>query len=161
MARTTRTSRKAPEDAGASEASPTARFPQCTAMAMSQATRRVQRLYDAALAPHGISVGQFGLLSQIAFMPGLSLHDLAQRNVMDPSTVSRLIRPMIDRGWVRLEADARDRRVKRLRLTEEGMALQKAAMESRHRAEAELQAVIGADTAADIRATMRRLVAQL
>jgi DNA-binding MarR family transcriptional regulator len=133
----------------------------CTCRALSQATRRVHRLYDAALAPLGLTIGQFSLLSQIRSSPGQTLMELATRNIMDPSTVSRLLRPLIARGLVETLVDAEDRRTRRVRLTEEGARLQAEGIPKWKSAQAGLEAAIGSTANADLRALLGTVITTL
>lgn len=133
----------------------------CTCLALSQATRRVQRLYDAALAPHGLSIGQFSFLAHLAALDTMTAADLAERCAMDASTVSRLIRPLIRRDLIRAERDPQDRRALRLSLSHKGRQTFDAARAGWREAQGTLDAAIGRKASANLRADMRRLVAAL
>lgn len=133
----------------------------CTCLALSQATRCVQRLYDGALAPHGLSIGQFSFLAHLAAFEALTAADLAERCAMDASTVSRLTRPLIARGLIRAERDPEDRRALRLSLSAKGRETFDAARAGWREAQGTLDAAIGRKASAVLRAEMRRLVAAL
>lgn len=130
----------------------------CTCRALSQATRRVHRLYDAALAPLGLTIGQFSLLSQVRASPGLTLMELADRNVMDPSTISRLLRPLASRGLVETSVDKDDRRARRVHLTRDGIHLQQQAAPKWEAAQSSLEAAIGKGENAALRAQLATLL---
>jgi DNA-binding MarR family transcriptional regulator len=134
---------------------------ECTCRALSQATRRVHRLYDAALAPLGITIGQFSLLTQIRKAPGLTLSQLAERNVMDASTISRLVRPLMQRGLVESLADPDDRRTRKVRLTPECADLQARGVPLWRAAQASLERAIGAGPNTELRALLGTLLTAL
>ncbi len=140
---------------------PDARMMMCTCRALSQATRRVHRLYDAALAPLGLTIGQFSLLTQIRIAPDQTLMELAERNVMDPSTVSRLLRPLTARGLVETHVDKEDRRARRVRLTGDGAKLQAEAVPNWQAAQAELEHAIGKAPDTELRALLRSVITTL
>ena len=133
----------------------------CTCRALSQATRRVHRLYDAALAPLGLTIGQFSLLTQIRSAPGQTLMELAERNIMDPSTVSRLLRPLMTRGLVESAVDGEDRRARRVRLTEAGARLQAQGIPKWQAAQADLEKAIGKGPNIELRALLGSVITTL
>ena len=72
-------------------------------------------MYDAALAPHGLTVTQYAALVAIARVDSaLAVADLAQRLQMDRTTTSRLVGPLERAGLV-ARVDARKARGERLR----------------------------------------------
>lgn len=142
-------------------AAPDARMMVCTCRALSQATRRVHRHYDAALAPAGLTIGQFGLLVQIHLSPGQTVMELADRNIMDPSTVSRLLRPLMARGLVETRIDADDRRVRRVRLTPAGARLRTEALPLWQAAQSSLEQAIGKGPNTELRALLGAVITNL
>jgi DNA-binding MarR family transcriptional regulator len=99
----------------------------CTAARVRKVARLVSQLYDHHLEPCGLTVTQFGVLGQIRVDDGVGLGTLAQRMVMDPTTLTRALRPLETRGLVQLAPDPNDRRHKQLHLTGEGRAAWEAA----------------------------------
>jgi DNA-binding MarR family transcriptional regulator len=95
----------------------------CNCSALRQAARSVSRLYDDALAPVGLGVGQYGILSRIGRAGESTIAELAGPLVMDRSTLGHLLRPLETRGLVRLGTAAHDRRAKAVALTPAGEAL--------------------------------------
>jgi DNA-binding MarR family transcriptional regulator len=94
---------------------------------LRKAARRVSQIYDEHLAPFGLTITQYGLLAHLAAFDGINIGALAEKLIMDPTTLSRNLRPLIERGFVTARADARDRRTRNLHLTRQGRtALEKA-----------------------------------
>jgi len=118
-------------------------------------------MYDAALAPLGLTIGQFSLLAQIRSAPGLTLMELADRNIMDPSTVSRLLRPLATRGLIEITVDKEDRRVRRVRLTGEGARLQQLGVPKWQSAQASLERAIGKGPDTELRALLGTVITSL
>ncbi len=87
----------------------------CTCSKVRGLARRLTGMYDAALAPHGLTVTQYAALVAIARVDGaLAVADLAQRLQMDRTTTSRLVGPLERAGLV-ARVDARKARGERLR----------------------------------------------
>ena len=94
----------------------------CTGMRVRKLARRVSQIYDEALAGTGLSIGQFGLLGHVVNGRAPSMSELAQRLVMDRSSLSRALGPLLRAGLVELGPRTGDRRVKALRATDLGRA---------------------------------------
>ncbi len=93
---------------------------ECTAAKVRRLARRITRIYDDALAPHGLTVGQIGLLASLRRSEGVAITALADRLSADASTVSRLLKPLVAAGYVTIGPDPDDRRARRVRLTDAG-----------------------------------------
>ncbi|GAB3122929.1 MarR family winged helix-turn-helix transcriptional regulator [Novispirillum itersonii] len=94
----------------------------CTCFQVRRAARIITGRYDAALAPLGLRITQFSVLAHLVQQP-VPLTALAEMLVMDRTTLTRTLKPMLAAGWVTTEADPTDRRIKRAQLTETGLAL--------------------------------------
>lgn len=95
----------------ASEAAP--RPQGCTNFKLRQLLRRVGQHYDTEMAKCGLKTTQYSLLSHVFKLGPIRPGDLAAEMKMDASTLTRNLRPLVDAGWVTLEAgtDARSRLV--------------------------------------------------
>lgn len=71
----------------------------------------------------GISLAQLFVLQQLAEKPAESLNELADRTATHQSSVSVVVRRLVDRGYVTREAAASDRRRVQIALTESGRSL--------------------------------------
>ena len=73
--------------------------------------RRLDQHYDAELAHAELKTTQYSLLSQLVALEPVRPGDLARAMKMQPSTLTRNLRPLIAAGWVKLAAgtDARSR----------------------------------------------------
>jgi DNA-binding MarR family transcriptional regulator len=72
----------------------------CYCQAARRNARFLSRLYDRHLAPEGISIQQFTILSVIDCQPGLLIADLAEKLVMERTSLVRALKPLRDAGWV-------------------------------------------------------------
>jgi DNA-binding MarR family transcriptional regulator len=76
---------------------------------------------------HGITADQFVLLSVLAREEGITQIAIVERTASDPNTVTAILRLLEDRGLVRREAHAADRRARCVFLTAEGKRVQRQA----------------------------------
>lgn len=85
----------------------------CTNFRLRQLMRRVTQHYDAQMAHCGLKTTQYTLLSHVLKLGPIRPGELAAAMTMEPSTLTRNLRPLVDAGWVTLEsgADARSRLV--------------------------------------------------
>ncbi|MFN3462322.1 MAG: MarR family winged helix-turn-helix transcriptional regulator, partial [Oceanibaculum sp.] len=80
----------------------------------------------------------------------LSIGQLADRMVMDPTSLTRGLKPLERRGLMRLDPDPDDRRTRRVSLTPEGLATLKAARPGWEAAQAEVRLALGPAESADL-----------
>ena len=85
----------------------------CTCSKIRKVDRLLARQYDLAMAPSGLKTTQLALLTNIKNYGPLGLSELANKMVMDPSTLTRNLRLVTEQGWVKQVsgADARNRLV--------------------------------------------------
>jgi len=130
----------------------------CTNTALRRAARRLGNLYDDALAPTGLKATQLGLLSEIqrwATANGAqvsTLQDLAGKLAIQISALTHALRPLVRDGLVVLQPDEQDGRTKRAALTTAGEARLGEALEHWATVNQRVEAVLGSDSAATLRA---------
>jgi DNA-binding MarR family transcriptional regulator len=71
----------------------------------------------------GISLAQLFVLQQVAHRPATSLNDLAERTATHQSSVSVVVRRLVERGLVTRRADTTDKRRVQIALTPAGEKL--------------------------------------
>ena len=114
----------------------------CTHFKLRQVQRRVSQRYDQALAPCGLKTTQYSLLSHVIKLGPLRPGTLAMAMAMDPSTLTRNLRPLVDAGWVALGAGA-DGRSRQVRITDAGLAKRTQASACWRSAQADLNQLLG------------------
>jgi DNA-binding MarR family transcriptional regulator len=123
----------------------------CLCLHAQRAARALARRFDMALKPSGITNGQFSLLISLNRPEPPPMGPVAALLAMDRTTLTAALKPLQRRGLVAIEADPRDRRGKRLRLTADGMALLSAAVPIWERTHAEVEAEIGSGDVSRLR----------
>ena len=85
--------------------------------------RCVAHHYDSELSKTGLKTTQLGLLSEILRLQPVRPGELARAAGIDPSTLTRNLKPLMAAGWVELGA-GHDARTRAIRITESGRAKQ-------------------------------------
>lgn len=132
----------------------------CTNFKLRQLLRRVSRIYDAELARVGLKGTQYSLLSHLVGMSPVTPGELARRMDMDPSTLTRNVRLLIDQAWVERTPGA-DTRSHRLAITASGRAKHSAAKAHWKRAQLALNAQLGGPQVATMHAVIDDALAAL
>ena len=94
----------------------------CIVAAMRAATRRLTQLYDEAMAPTGLRVTQFHVLSELGRRSAdpPTVGELAEILTMERSALGQTLRPLARDGFVALGEDQRDGRRRPIILTKAG-----------------------------------------
>ena len=77
----------------------------CTCFAVRRAARHVTQAFDRSLAPTGLRITQFALLSRLARSGPRNIQDLAQEMGLDRTTLGRNLRPLERDGLVTIGID--------------------------------------------------------
>jgi DNA-binding MarR family transcriptional regulator len=129
----------------------------CNCGAIRQAARRVTRLYDQALAPVGLRITQYPILSWLLSAGPMTMNVLAERVVIDRATLGHNLRPLEAQGLITIST-GKDRRSRVVALTEAGERKLEEARPAWREAQATFEAAFGVEDAAMLRVTMARLV---
>lgn len=93
----------------------------CTCFGLRKAARAVTQMYDQALRPTGLRATQLSLLVAVERAGPCAVRALAERMVMDRTTLTRNLKPLLDRGLLERVAGA-DRRRHPIAITAKGRA---------------------------------------
>lgn len=126
----------------------------CSNSALKRASRQLGQLYEDVLAPSGLKITQYTLLTQIKLGRETPLKTLAEAMVMDLSALGHTLKPLQRDGLVELVADKHDRRVKRVRLTDRGNQLWSDTNGLWRDAQARFDAAFGKEASENLRRTM-------
>lgn len=135
----------------------------CTCFKLRSLSRRVTQLYDQTLAPAGLKVTQYSLLAlarrplgQAA--PGVA--ELSRALFTDRTTLTRNLRPLVDRGLVEL-GHGNDARSKAVKVTAAGETAFQAARPLWRQAQDRILTTVGAQEVAALHLLIDRLLPQL
>jgi DNA-binding MarR family transcriptional regulator len=88
---------------------PTTKPQGCSNAKLRQLTRRVSQHYDHEMAKIGLKTTQYSLLSQVVHSGPIRPGDLAKAMVLDASTLTRNLKPLVAAGWLTVGAGTDDR----------------------------------------------------
>lgn len=80
--------------------------------------RMTQSYMNERLKAYDLGSGQQFFLDRIARNPGISLQELAHLGHFDNGTATRAVQKLVDKGYVTVTTDEKDRRIRRLQATE-------------------------------------------
>lgn len=124
----------------------------CTCWHIRRLARRLTAVYDAALAPHGLTVTQYSALVTLARLAApCAVGDLAERLQMDRTTTVRLVAPLEAEGLVSRAAGVTDRRARPLVLTAKGRRRLAAALPAWRDVQGAVDTLLGERLAAGLR----------
>jgi DNA-binding MarR family transcriptional regulator len=113
----------------------------CYCFGLRRAARIVTQHYDRHLRQAGLRVTQFTVLATLAQTGPMPLNRLARRLGLERTTLTRNLRPLEARGWVRIETEA-DRRVHRVAITPAGETAVRGALPLWRKAQSSAPALI-------------------
>jgi DNA-binding MarR family transcriptional regulator len=93
----------------------------CLCNALRQASRAVSRFYDDEMRTVGLRTTQYSLLRYLGRMGEVRQRDLGGQTLLDETTLTRNLRPLLNAGWITIRS-GEDRREKLVKITDEGAA---------------------------------------
>jgi DNA-binding MarR family transcriptional regulator len=130
--------------------------PACACGRLRRASRALTQLYDDEMAPAGLRVTQYSLLSRLARDGPTRISALASRMLLDRTALSRNLDPLVARGLVDI-VPGRDARTREAALTRAGAAALKAAEPHWRRAQAQVAKRLGPRKLESLIATLREI----
>lgn len=128
----------------------------CYCTSLRTATRKITAVYDAAMAPVGVNVAQWGLLRKLGEVP-MSIQNLAEVAELERSTVARNIRVLERDGLVALGESVEDRRAATIVLTDQGLEVLRTGEPLWQSAQRQVEQLLGRRPASDLRALLLSL----
>lgn len=116
----------------------------CACHNLRRVTRAVTQLYDDFLRPTGLRVTQFSVLVALRNLDQTTVNRLADKLVVDRTTLTRNLRPLQDAGFVRLRP-GEDRRVREISLTPAGEEMLQTALPLWREAQNQMRRALGRD----------------
>ncbi|MCV3273361.1 MarR family winged helix-turn-helix transcriptional regulator [Roseobacter sinensis] len=95
----------------------------CLCLHLQRAARAIARRFDEALRPVGLTHGQYSLLMALNRPGAPRVGELAHFLAMDRTTMTANLKPLERRGLLAMLADPKDKRSRRITLTDDGRDL--------------------------------------
>jgi len=116
----------------------------CACFNLRRVTRAVTQVYDEYLRPTGLRVTQFTVLVALRNLHQSTVNQLADKLVVDRTTLTRNLRPLEDAGLVRTRP-GEDRRVREIFLTNAGEEKLQEALPLWREAQSQMRRALGRD----------------
>ncbi len=91
----------------------------CACLNLRMAARAVTQMYDEVLRPTALKATQFSVLAAVAHVGPASMTAVSRLLVMDRTTLTRNLKPLIERGLIAAVAGG-DRRQRMIAVTPKG-----------------------------------------
>ncbi|NQU60318.1 MAG: winged helix-turn-helix transcriptional regulator [Rhodospirillales bacterium] len=93
----------------------------CACLNLRGTARAVTQMYDEVLKPSGLKATQFSVLAAVATEGPASMTAISKTLVMDRTTLTRNLKPLLDRGLVQ-PGSSGDRRQRTISISPKGQA---------------------------------------
>jgi DNA-binding MarR family transcriptional regulator len=130
----------------------------CIGFNLRKANRAVTQHYDEILRPTGIRVTQYSLLVALKLVGPVLVTDLAEKIVMDRTTLTRNLEVMEKQGLVSVEP-GEDRRTRQVTISETGTKVLLEAYPLWQQAQAKLRDSLGEERLQALMAGLKSLIA--
>ena len=94
---------------------------QCNCFALRRSARITTQLYESYLRPIGIKPTQFTILAILANTGPIPLTTLADMAALERTGLTRNLKVIEKNGWIETYADAKDKRIRLIKMTDSGM----------------------------------------
>jgi DNA-binding MarR family transcriptional regulator len=118
------------------------------------AARLVTQRYDDALRPAGLRIMQFTLLARLHAVDRVTMTALAEQASLDRTTLTRNLKPLIERGYVRVIA-GKDQRERLVTVTERGREALREALPLWERAQTSMTDGLGQEATSALLSLLR------
>jgi DNA-binding MarR family transcriptional regulator len=125
----------------------------CPGMRVARATRVMARVFNDQFRAIGLQSSQHGVLTFVALAgkDGTTIHALAEAMFLDPTTLTRNLRPLQKAGYLTLTRSPSDARAQIVALTKQGQKTVEALYPLWQKAYQQINAALGAPALAALR----------
>lgn len=86
-------------------------------------TRQIQNISNAEFRKLGLGNNAFLYVIRVYERPGMFMGELADSVQIDRTTAFRTVQKLVEKGYLRLEDDQQDKRLRRVFVTQQGKAI--------------------------------------
>ena len=127
----------------------------CACTLLRKASRAVGHVYDEALAAHGMTTAQFAILRTVARDQPLALSRLAEKLVLDRTSLYRALAPLEEKSWIAVAQG--QGKTKLATLTTEGRAAMTSAEKDWEAVQARITEALGDDQWVALQGALRAI----
>ena len=126
---------------------------------LARASHLISSEFHAVVESSGLSLMEWRVMASLSGKPSLSINELADIVLAKQPTVTKLVGRMQDAGWVRRSDAEHDRRQSLVSLTPAGCQKVGGLLRKARQHESRVMADFGPQEAAQLKATLQRLIA--
>jgi len=117
----------------------------------------LQREMNQVCQRFGLKQQQFSVLNEIVWHGPISQKELGETLLFEKSNVSKIVRILLKKKWIRVVIAPHDRRLTLLSETPEGVSVWKESMQAFHESSAELTSILSEDEVVNTIRLLRKL----
>lgn len=117
----------------------------------------LQREMNQVCQRFGLKQQQFSVLNEIVWQGPISQKELCETLLFEKSNVSKIVKILSEKKWIRVVVDPHDRRLTLLSETPEGIAVWKDCMQAFHESSTEFTALLSGGEEASIIRLLKKL----
>ncbi|OUR90072.1 MarR family transcriptional regulator [Gammaproteobacteria bacterium 42_54_T18] len=136
-------------------------FEPCYNLALRKSNRLITQFYEERLAPFSLKAGQFSILRAVHLCKTTTNKMLQQLLVIDQTTLSRNLKPLVRDELVIFTTDDNDQRIKNISLSSKGESLYQEALPHWEQAQKDLSKQLGKESTDAILLLSENVVAAL
>ena len=118
-------------------------FEHCLNLELRKSARLITQFYEARLSEVGLKVGQFSILRAVYLCKQTNNKELQRILVLDQTTLSRNLKPLIRDELLSLAVDDNDHRIKLITLSDKGKSTYQTALPLWQAAQDEISKKLG------------------
>ncbi len=130
---------------------------ECNCFAVRSSARFITQLYDEILRPTGLKATQFTILSILQISKELTVSQLSKTIGIERTGLTRNLKVVQSNGWVCIREDANDRRIKKIKLTPDGLKILDQAIPLWEKAQSMFNDKMGLTSMKKLRATLKQI----
>jgi len=136
-------------------------FEKCIYFNTNALARQINKIWDDAFAPFGLSPSHAYVLRVVLNQPGISMKQIAEELELAPSTVTRFVDSLINKKWLKRVPDSNDKRGTRIQPTAQAKKIHKKLEKTGQDLYSQLNEIIGkkpfSNLVSDMRGTRHKL----
>lgn len=136
-------------------------FEHCLNLELRKSARLITQFYESRLAEVGLKVGQYSILRAVYLCKQTNNKELQRILVLDQTTLSRNLKPLIRDELLTLSVDENDHRIKLISLSDKGRKTYKTALPLWQAAQNEISNKLGTEYVEHISTLTDRLLETL
>lgn len=113
-------------------------YDDCIVFLLAKAYQKAHKTLKNRIKPYGLTPEQYLVINTVREEQGVSAGELGRKLVLDSATLSGILDRMADKGWIKKQTDADDRRVVRVYLGDKAKKLDDEAFDQRQIANEEV-----------------------